>query len=313
MHTREVQTRSGDEAEKRARPEAEPAASLEEPDPRSGSGSIAKRHAEEAILAAIREGRVPKCESFKGLWFVSEATNRAVGQRCQRWTCNSCAIFKRIAAVYLIQLGIERAQREKRRVRFITLTDAAEGEMRMPDLYRSWKKLALRLKRRGLLGEYVAVVEAQERGALHLHMLMAEADRGGGFIEQSLLSELAEASGFGKIADIREVSNAPELVWQLGNYLNKTALPIHLDAAEIGTYVAKSNRREALRDKAEARLRPLRASRGWYPGGLTAAEAELRALISKDDPGPWRRIWHGAESEKSARFAREPDARRKPN
>lgn len=253
---------------------------------------------------------MPKCESFNGLWFISEATNRAVGQRCQRWTCNSCAVLKRIAAVYLIQLGIERAHQASRRVRFITLTDTARGEMRMPDLYRAWKKLSLRLKRRGLLGEYVAVVEVQERGALHLHMLMAESERGGGFIEQELLSELAEACGFGEVADIRAVSNVPELVWQLGNYLNKTALPIHEDAAEIGTYVAKANRREALRARAETRLRPLRASRGWYPGGLTQAEAELRALISKGDPGPWRMVWHDPDSEKSAGVADASDARR---
>lgn len=287
--------------------------SLEEPDLRSRSGSIAKSHAEEAILKAIQEGRIPKCESFSGLWFVSESSNRAVGQRCQRWTCNSCAIFKRIAAVYLIQLGIERAQEDKRKIRFITLTDTSAGDMNMRDLYKAWQKLALRLKRRGKLGDYVAVVEAQERGALHMHMLMTDSERGGGFIEQELLSELAAASGFGAVTDIRLVKDSPELVWELGNYLNKTSVGIHEDAAEVGTYVAKANRQEALRDRADKRLRPLRASRGWYPGGLTAAQAELRKLIADPDEGPWRMVWRDPDCENSATAADPSEARQNPS
>ena len=222
-------------------------------------------------------------------------------------------MFKRIALVYLIQRGIERAQDDDRRVRFLTVTDGSAGAMDMAGLYRSWQKLGLRLKRRGKLGDYAAVVEAQERGALHLHVLMADSVRGGGFIAQSLLSELAAASGFGPVTDIRLVAPDSELVWELGHYLGKTTVGIHEEAAEIGTYVAKAARMEALRERAGARVRPLRVSRQWYPGGLTKAEEELRALISERDEGPWRMVWRDpANCEKPAKHAQPPDARRNP-
>lgn len=173
---------TGSEGAKRVRARAGLDTSLEERDLRSRSRSIARSHADEAIEKAILEGRIPACETFKGLWFVSSSSGRAVGQRCQRWTCSSCAIYKRIAVVYLVQVGIEKAHLDDRRVRLLTITDGATGGMDMADVYRAWQKFALRLKRRGMLGDYAAVVEAQQRGALHLHVLMAESSRGGKFI-----------------------------------------------------------------------------------------------------------------------------------
>jgi len=136
-------------------------------------------------------------------------------------------------------------------------------------------------------------------------MLMAETERGGGFIEQEVLSKLAIASKFGEVADIRLVSDVPALIWELGNYLAKASVPIHEEAAEIGTYVAKINRNEALRARAGTRLRPLRVSRKWYPGGLTKAEQELKALIGVADPGPWQMVWHNeADKERENSAAR---------
>jgi hypothetical protein len=244
----------------------------------------------------VRAAKRPQCPKFDGLWFVSASTKRAVPQRCQSWRCPSCSGVKRAAAVLLVQRGIERAQRDGRRVRFMTLTDDAAGEMTMADLYRAWQRLALRLKRRGRLGEYCAVVEAQERGALHLHTLMADGERGGGFIEQALLSDLAVASGFGPVCDVRLVGEDAAASAETTRYITK-ALEVYPEARAVAGYVAKASRNDALAARAGARLRPLRVSRGCYGGGLAAAQQELLDLLRGDHPadeGPWE-LWHESE------------------
>jgi hypothetical protein len=49
-----------------------------------------------------------------------------------------------------------------------------------------------------------------------------------------------------------------------------------------------------MRSRAARRLRPLRTSRGWYPGGLRQVEADLgiRGSGPSDDLGPWVLIRH---------------------
>lgn len=251
---------------------------------------LAKDHARAAVAAA----KPPRCERFSGLWFVSASTRRAVPQRCQSWSCFSCSHFKRLAAVYLIHLGIEKAHEQDRRVRFVTLTDGERGAMTTADLYKAWTKFCLRLKRRGLLGEYVAVVEAQGRGALHLHVLIAESDRGGDYIKQDDLSKLAAASGFGPICDIRLVKTSAEDAWEVADYFAKAVVPIHDEAEELASYVAKASRSHALSERSGERVRPLRKSNGWYGGGLAEAELALRELMrdgAEKDVGPWV-MWH---------------------
>lgn len=282
MHTRGVEREERPEASLEERGQGE----RSEPSPRS----LAKDHAKAAVAAA----RTPSCERFSGLWFVSASTRRAVPQRCQSWGCYSCSNFKRLAAVYLIHLGIEKAHEQGRRVRFVTLTDGARGAMTTADLYKAWTKLCLRLRRRALLGEYVAVVEAQARGALHLHVLMAESDRGGGWVAQAELSELVAACGFGPICDIRLVETRPENAWEVADYFAKSVVPIHDEATDLGSYVAKASRSHALAERSGKRVRPLRKSNGWYGGGLSEAEAALRDLMrgdSEKDEGPWV-MWH---------------------
>jgi hypothetical protein len=258
------------------------------------SRSIGKSHAAEAI----KGGRQPQCHNFRGLWFVSASSLTAVPQRCKRWDCPSCVKLRRTAAVMLIQRGIEKAQSAHGRhaVRFVTLTDDAAGEMDAAGLYSSWQKLALRLRRRDLLGEYVGAVELQERGALHLHVLAAESSRGGGYIQQAALSEMANASGFGPVCDVRTVAPAASAGELPADYLTK-GFQANGEAVELAGYVAKSGATEAAKLKVSERMRPLRVSRGWYGGGLRAAEAEVLALWANGqerDPGPWER-WHEAE------------------
>jgi hypothetical protein len=207
----------------------------------------------------------------------------------------------------LIQRGIEKAQdaHGARAVRFVTLTDDAAGEMDARGLYDAWQRLALRLRRRGLLGEYVGAVELQERGALHLHLLMAEAARGGGYIPQADLSTWANASGFGPVCDVRAVERAALAgSGSPADYLTK-GFQANGEAVELAGYVAKSGAAEAAKMKVSERVRPLRVSRGWYGGGLRAAEAEVLKMWGNDqerDPGPWE-MWHEAEVAGAARAA----------
>ncbi len=155
----------------------------------------------------------------------------------------------------------------------MTLTDGSGGQMTVADLYKSWNRLALALRREGVLREYAAVVETTEGGALHLHLLAT-----GEFIPQRRLSALAARSGFGRVADVRAVKNDVEG--------ERAAAYI---AKEVAAYVSKG-KAEALASKTAQRRRPLRTSRGW---GLSLAAAEKllaaeRATEGAErDVGPW--------------------------
>jgi hypothetical protein len=63
----------------------------------------------------------------------------------------------------------------------------------------------------------------------------------------------------------------------------------------IASYAAKAGKDvAALRGRFGKRLRPLRTSRGWYPGGLRQVEADLgiRKPVTRKDLGPWVLIRH---------------------
>jgi hypothetical protein len=78
------------------------------------------------------------------------------------------------------------------------------------------------LRRAGKLGDYACGLEIQPgSGRLHGHLLLIDSDKGAGFVPQARLSELAAASGFGRVADIREVTDIPERQQQLSAYFTK--------------------------------------------------------------------------------------------
>lgn len=87
--------------------------------------------------------------------------------------------------------GIERGGR----LRFLTLTssDAAPE-----DIQRSWRKLYMRLKRRGLLDGYIKVVEQAPDGRKHLHILIR-----GPFIKQAIIKAMWNDIHRSSIVDIR--------------------------------------------------------------------------------------------------------------
>jgi hypothetical protein len=155
----------------------------------------------------------------------------------------------------------------------MTLTDGTGGQMTVADLYEAWNRLALALRREGVLREYAAVVETTEGGALHLHLLAT-----GEYVKQARLSALAARSGFGAVADIRAVKDDAQGE-RSARYIAK----------EVAGYVSKG-KAEALASKTAQRRRPLRTSRGWGLS-LAAAEKLLAAERATEgaarDVGPW--------------------------
>lgn len=177
----------------------------------------------------------------------SLATDRAAQMACGRWDCSWCQWRKRAAAELVIVVGLERAWARGERVRLMTLTDGPTGAMTVADLYEAWNRLRTRLRKAGLLHEFAAVLEVQQRGALHLHVLQT-----GKFIEKNRLKGMARAAGFGRCTDIREVKRgAADGARGSASY----------SAKQLAGYLSKQNA-EALAAKTNKRRRPLRTSRG---------------------------------------------------
>jgi hypothetical protein len=144
----------------------------------------------------------------------------------------------------------------------------------MRELYTSFNRLRTKWRRSGHLREYFAVVETTRAGALHLHVLAT-----GAFLAQHTLSKDAAAAGFGRIADIRAVKGTED--GTDGAHLVKT----------LAGYATKANAAR-LAARGARRLRPVRTSRGWFPGGMAEAERRVgRAMADEmglpQDPGPW--------------------------
>jgi hypothetical protein len=182
----------------------------------------------------------------------------------------------------MIEEGVERAQERGERVRFLTLTSPGDAPLSNRQLYEAWNRVRTTLRKSGELAEYLAVVELQERdgGAPHLHILAT-----GKFVAQRRLSALANGAGFGPIVDIRAVRGTGErsaggyLVKSLARYATKA------NAAALAQAVKSEGGQKA------RRVRPVRMSRGWFDGGMRAAEKQVLALMGlaqgERDPGPW--------------------------
>ncbi len=240
---------------------------------------------------AIHAADAPKCPRFAGFWAVgtdADGKRTASGIRCKSRRCPWCSRFVALASYAVLADGIARAQADERRVRFLTLTDTAAGEGTVPSFYEAWKRLAARLRSQERLGEYARVLEVTKAGKLHIHALLADSDRGGGFIPQAELSEMAEAVGFGRVTDIRAVGEIGEPC-ALPGYFTKGAL--HSEATQLVAYCGKQTA-ERLADLGATRVRPLSLSRGWYGGGIRAAEAELmRHWYGRNDDSTFE-VWN---------------------
>jgi hypothetical protein len=263
--------------------------------------------------AILAHGQVA-CERHAGIWLYSTSTGRAYPAPCDSWRCSSCRERLRVAATVLYQEGCLAARARGHRVRMLTLTDGTGGDMDMAELRRTFKRLMARLTtasnrdrvmaklikageleaahgyptRPRFVDKYALVVEPTKRGALHVHMLAT-----GAFIPQVWLSAAAEASGFGQVADVRsvEVETMCEPGTSAAEYLSKGLVGQQVREVSMATYLAKvaALQIEALADKVEMRVRPVRCSRGWFRGGFERAKliaAEVRARDDQD-PGPY--------------------------
>ena len=152
----------------------------------------------------------------------------------------------------------------------------------MRELYEAFNRLRTKLRRSGHLREYFAVVETTQAGALHLHVLAT-----GRYLPQRELSKVAAAAGFGRVADIRAVTGTGDR--SAGAYLVKT----------LAGNATKANA-ERLATRGARRLRPVRTSRSWYPGGMAEAEREVGRRMAAElslapDPGPWLFVVKGGD------------------
>lgn len=237
-------------------------------------------------------GLAPKtrCQNTVGLYVVSVGEWVAYPLTCGRWDCPapSCGGLKRLAARELFAGGIAAAWERGEAVRCLTLTAPGRG-MTLPDVYAGWNRVRSALKRRGVLAEYAAVVERQDRGAPHLHVLAT-----GDYLPQRHLSAIAvgrpgSRGRFGPVVDIRKVRGTGER--SLVAYVVKQV------GGEMAGYVTKAKAEERSRlAVVGGRTRPIRSSRGWYPGGLAAAAETVKAgwtpdgaeTVKADDWHVWR-------------------------
>lgn len=257
----------------------------------TGQVAVLQTAAANAVRAA-RRSRCPNAHRLSYAW--SLGTGHAFELSCGSWACSWCSRRKKAAARLIVETGIGGAFGRGERVRFTTLTDGlvpelddhrkpklddhgkpVMREMTVADLYAAWNRLRGKLRRKGVLHEFAAVVETQGNGRLHLHVLMT-----GRYLAQRRLSEYAKKAGFGPIADIREVKAQHADERRSAAYVSK----------EMAGYATKG-KAEALAAKTAERRRPLRQSRGWCELSMRDAERlavkEWGTSSEEEAEGPW--------------------------
>lgn len=218
------------------------------------------------VRRAVRHAKQSACPHAKVVFQVySTSTKKAYEIPCGSWTCSFCGWQKQKVAEYMVLSGMLDAHKRGEKVRFLTLTEDPQKPMKVADLSAAWNRLRTNLKDLDKLEEYAAVVEATSRGRPHLHVVFT-----GDYVPQRQLSKLAEKAGFGRVADIRLVDFDPNQQEEM-----KAASYI---AKELSGYMSKSKSAAAGQLVAKRR-RPVRASRGWYPGGMARAKRELLQTV----------------------------------
>jgi hypothetical protein len=198
---------------------------------------------------------------------------------------------KREAARELFTVGIAGAFEEYGRVRVLTLTAPGRGRMTLEDTAKGWNRVMASLRRKRPDGSrsveaYAGVLEFQKRGAPHIHALLA----GPEFLPVERLRSLAvgrkgSRGRFGPRVGIEAVGR--EDAEAVSGYLTK----FEETAVTLAGYLTKGKAEGWHRD-GRTRIRPVWASRGWYPGGLTGAEEAVKVRWNDGkplpSPGDWR-------------------------
>lgn len=97
-------------------------------------------------------------------------------------------------------------------LRFLTLTSSPDAPC---DIQRSWRKLYMRLKRRGLISGYIKVPEQTKSGLQHIHIIYR-----GCYISQAYVSAMWQKIHKSKVVDIRMVKLSGTKA-KVANYLAK--------------------------------------------------------------------------------------------
>jgi hypothetical protein len=100
--------------------------------------------------------------------------------------------------------------------RFLTLTSGVNSPA---SIQKSWRKLQMRMKRRGLYAGYLRVQELTKAGRPHLHVIIR-----GKYIAQAWLSANWEEIHNAKIVDIRKVkslNSKGDIAGYLAKYVGK--------------------------------------------------------------------------------------------
>jgi hypothetical protein len=98
-------------------------------------------------------------------------------------------------------------------LRLLTLTSSPASPT---DIQASLRKLIMRLRRRGLLKDYLRVIEVTESGLNHVHMIFR-----GSYIEQREVSRLWNSIHAAPVVDIRSVKGAFGSKRKVASYLAK--------------------------------------------------------------------------------------------
>ena len=175
-------------------------------------------------------------------------------------------------------------------VLFVTLTAPGKDRLRNAAAIAEWNagvgprwtEFVRELRRRypGAALEFARVRELQKRGAEHVHALL----RGLAFLPHVELVRVATAAGFGRIADVREVSD------------RKGA------ASYLGTYLAKS------RQTFPKGARVFAVSKGWRRGWVKRTPEPGRFLSGPPEGvrfGEWAELYAGADVRQKIRQRRE--------
>lgn len=98
-------------------------------------------------------------------------------------------------------------------LRFLTLTSSPSSPL---DIQRSWRKLYMRMSRRGMISGYIKVTETTRSGLLHLHILFR-----GSFVAQTWLSAAWMKVHGAEVVDIRKAYGKRGAAGYLAKYMSK--------------------------------------------------------------------------------------------
>jgi hypothetical protein len=218
-----------------------------------------------------------RCPNTYGLFIVSAEIARAYPLTCGRWDCPApgCGGLKAAGAKEVFIGGYDLARERGERVRLMTLTSLPGTTL--PDFQRGLNRVLGVLRAKGLLSEYGGAIERTKTGLPHAHLMVT-----GGYIEQALLSRWAYGgptctTRLGEVVDIRAVRDTGPRSAVAGYLLKDQS------GGELARYVSKAATEQARAVRAVEgikRHRPIRLSRGWYPGGQAAAERVVKSRWS---------------------------------